>query len=47
MTKIADSLVYAEFSGDVHFFCFWLGIPFMGKLDQKSQNCQFKVKFGN
>ena len=25
---------------------FWLEIPFLGKCDQKSQNCQFKLKFG-
>ena len=25
---------------------FWLEIPFLGKFDQKSQNCQFKLKFG-
>ena len=30
----------------VHFFCFRLEKPFLGKSGQKSQNCQFKLKFG-
>ena len=35
-----------EFNGDVHFFCFWLEIPFRGKFSPKSQNYQLKLKFG-
>ena len=27
-------------------FCFPLEIPFLGKFGPKSQNCQFKLKFG-
>ena len=30
----------------VHFFCFWSGIPFLGKFGPKTQNYQFKLKFG-
>ena len=37
---------YAEFSGYVHFFQFPPQIPFLGKLGQKNQNCQFILKFG-
>ena len=36
---------YVEFSSDVHFFCFRLEIPFLGKVGQKTQNWQFKLKF--
>ena len=34
----------------VHWCCslfsFWLDLPFLGKFRQKSQNCQFRRKFG-
>ena len=30
----------------MRFFRFRLGIPFLGKLVPKNQNCQFKLKFG-
>ena len=30
----------------IYFFCFWPEIPFLGKFDSKSQNFQFKLKFG-
>ena len=29
---------YAEFNGDVHLFCFWVEIPFLGKFGPKNQN---------
>ena len=31
---------------DVHFFCFRLDIPSLGKFGPKTQNCQFKLEFG-
>ena len=37
---------YAEFNGDVHFFCFGPEILFLGKFDPNDQNCQFEFKFG-
>ena len=39
-----DLFEYVEFNGDVHFFCFSLEIPLLGKLGPKSQNCQFNLK---
>ena len=30
---------YAEFNGDVHFFCFEPEISFWEKFDPKNQNC--------
>ena len=32
----ADYFEHAEFNGDVHFFLFWLEIPFLGKLGPKN-----------
>ena len=43
---IADQFEYAEFNGDVHFFCFRTEIPFLGKFAPKNQNYQFELKFG-
>ena len=37
---------YVEFHGGVHFFCFGLETPFLGKFGPKNENCQFKLKFG-
>ena len=37
---------YAEFNGDVPFFCFWVEILFLGKFGPKNQNFYFKLKFG-
>ena len=37
---------HAEFNGGVHFFCFWVEMLFLGKFGPKSQNYQFKLKFG-
>ena len=45
-TLINFVLVFGELIGAVHFFPFWLDIPFLGKFGQKSQNCQFRQKFG-
>ena len=47
-TEILDrnQFEYAEFNGGVNFFHFWREIPFLGKVGQKKQNCQFKLKFG-
>ena len=36
---------HAEFNGDVHLFCFWSEIFFLGKFSPKSQNYQSKLKF--
>ena len=36
---------YADTNGVVHFFCFRMEIPFLGKFGWKNQNCQFKLKF--
>ena len=33
-------------NGDLHFFCFWSGIHFLGKFSPKNQNCLSKLKFG-
>ena len=41
-----DQFKYAEFSGGVHFSRFKVEIPFLGKFGPKTQNCQFKLKFG-
>ena len=30
-----------------HLIRFMLEIPFLGKFDPKTQNCQFILKFGN
>ena len=46
MKLIADYFEYAEFNGGVHFLCFKRETPFSGKFAPKTQNCQFKVKFG-
>ena len=35
-----------EFSGDVHFYCFWPEVLILGKFGPKHKNCQFKLKFG-
>ena len=43
---VPTQLEHAEFNGDVHSFCFWLEIPFLGKFSPKSQNYQLKLKFG-
>ena len=29
---------------DVHFSCYWLKIPFLGKFSSKNQKCEFKIK---
>ena len=29
---------------DVHFSCYWLKIPFLGKFSPKNQKCEFKIK---
>ena len=42
----AEQFAYAEFYGDVHFFCFRPEIPFLGNIGQKNQNCQPEFKFG-
>ena len=44
---IVDHFEYAEFNGDLYFFCFLLEILFLAKFDRKTQNCQFKLKFGS
>ena len=36
---------YAEFSGNVYFFCFRAEIPCSGKFGPKYQNYQFKLKY--
>ena len=38
-------LEYAEFNGDVQFFCFWPEIHFLRKFGPKIQIFLFKVKF--
>ena len=40
-----DQIEYAEFNDGLHFFCFRLEAPFLGKFGSKDQNCQFKLKF--
>ena len=42
---VLRTIEYAEFNGAVHFFCFRLETPFLGKFDPKHQSCQFKLKF--
>ena len=37
---------HGSFNGGVHFFCFTLETPFLGKFGPKNQNRQFKQKFG-
>ena len=41
-----DQFEYAKFRDGVHFFYFQLEIPFLGKFGPKTQNCQFRLKFG-
>ena len=36
---------YAEFSGNVYFFCFRAEIPCSGKFGPKYQNYKFKLKY--
>ena len=44
---MALSLIeYAEFNDAVRFFRFRLELPFLGKFGSRSQNYQFKLKFG-
>ena len=38
------NLKYEELSDGVHFTCFRLEIPFLGKFGPKNQNCQFELK---
>ena len=38
-TWYIDYFEYAEFNDDVHFFCFQLEIPVLGKIGPKNQNC--------
>ena len=45
-TPYFSQFKYAEFNGDVHSFCFWSEIPFLGRFGPKNQNYQFKLKFG-
>ena len=45
-TPYFNQFKYAEFNGDVHSFCFWSEIPFLGRFGPKNQNYQFKLKFG-
>ena len=40
-----DYYEYAECHCTVHFICFRLEIPLLGKFGPKSQDFQFKVKF--
>ena len=35
-----------KLNSDVHFSCFTLEIPLLGKFGPKNQNCQFRLKFG-
>ena len=37
---------YSELNGHVDFFHFRPEISVLGKFDPKTQNCQFKLKFG-
>ena len=37
---------HSKFNGDIHSFCFWSGIHFLGKFTPKNQNDQSKLKFG-
>ena len=37
---------YVEFNVAVHFSCFWVEMPFLGKFHSKNQIYQFKQKFG-
>ena len=41
--KLVRKVKNAGFNGDIHFFCFRLGLPFLGKFGLKSQNCLLKV----
>ena len=41
-----DKLEYSEFNKEVHFFCFQPEILYLDKFGPKSENCQFKPKFG-
>ena len=36
---------YVEYSGNLHFSCFGLEIPFLGKFCLKNKNGLFKMKF--
>ena len=38
--------MYAEFNGDVLFYCFRPEISFQGKFGPKNGNCKCKLKFG-
>ena len=40
------AIEYAEFNGDVHFFCFRPEVPFLGKVRPNNHNCYFKLRFG-
>ena len=44
--RYLHQLEYGELNSDVHFFRFWLEIPFLRKFGPKIQNCQFKLKSG-
>ena len=37
---------YVEFNVAVHFSCFWVEMPFLGKFHSKNQIYQFMQKFG-
>ena len=37
---------YAEFNGDVHFFCFGPKIPFLDKFGPKTPNYLMKMTLG-
>ena len=41
-----DQLEHVELIDEVHFFRFWLEIPFLDKFGSKNQNDKFKLKFG-
>ena len=38
--------IYAEFNGDVHFFCLGSKIPLLVKFSPKNQICVTKMKLG-
>ena len=40
-----DYLEYAEFRSDVHFLCFRVELPFLGKIAPRNRNFYFKLKF--
>ena len=41
-----DQFEYAQFNGDIQFFCFQAEILFLGEFGPKNKNCQFELKFG-